>query len=82
MRLGLFAHLQPHVIFARSYQSYVDRIRMSEAVNRSPSVWKSSLIAIVLFILRERDPCWQIVDVEWRQAIQPRTERDPELNLQ
>ena len=31
--------------------------------------------------LREHDPNWHIVDVEQRQAIQPRTERDSELNL-
>jgi hypothetical protein len=31
--------------------------------------------------LRERDPRWQIGDVEWRQAIQPQTQRDAELDL-
>lgn len=56
---------------------------MSETVNRSPSVQiyitygAAHLPGVYRYL---HDPHWHIVDVEWRQAIQPQTERDSELN--
>lgn len=47
--------------------------------------WRAALGGIVVFVLSFfalADPNWRITDVQWRQAIEDRTELERRLNLE